>query len=103
MWNGRENLVLKKVHEERTWVSGVPVISNAACNVPRQQERQLLVLRNVKNSFEELDAQSCQIIYKTYTRKYLEYAVQAWCPYYETDIKTIEDVQRMATKNLLLV
>ncbi len=56
------------------------------------------MLINVQNTFEELDAQSFQIIYKTYIRTHLEYAVQAWCPYNEEDIKTIKNVQRRATK-----
>ncbi len=41
MWNGRENLVLKEVHEEKNLGVCCSVISNAASNVLRQQERQL--------------------------------------------------------------
>ncbi len=98
MWNGRENLVLKEVHEEKD--QGVWCMCNLKCSKQCAEAARMatVVLINVKISFEELDAQSFQIIYKTYIRTHLEYAVQVWCPYYEEDIKTIENVQRKATK-----
>ncbi len=80
MWNGRENLVLKEVHEEKDL--GVWCMSNLKCSKQCNEaaKKATLVLRNLKKSFEELEAQSFQIIYKTYITTHLQYAVQAWCP-----------------------
>ena len=56
------------------------------------------VLRQVKSTFKVLEKEAFHIIYKTYIRAHLEYAVPAWSPYYSKDIKVLEDVQRRATK-----
>ena len=55
-------------------------------------------LRVIKRTFNHIDAESFAILYKAYIRPHLEYCVQAWCPYLKKDIKTLEKVQRRATK-----
>ena len=39
-------------------------------------------------------------LYCTYVRPHLEFAIQAWCPYFIKDIKELEDVQKRATKSI---
>ena len=41
-----------------------------------------------------------QTLYKTYIRPHLEFAIQAWSPYLEKDIETLEKVQRRVTKHI---
>jgi len=56
------------------------------------------VLGVVRRQFKELDMQSFLIIYKSFVRPHLEYAIQAWSPYLRKDIDCLERVQRSATK-----
>ena len=52
----------------------------------------------IKHSFTHLNIEKFKILYKSYVRPHLEYAVQAWSPYLRKDIEAIEKVQRKATK-----
>ena len=55
-------------------------------------------LRVIRRTFRYIDKNSFRILYKAYIRPHVEYCVQAWCPYQVNDIKTIEKIQRRATK-----
>ena len=52
----------------------------------------------MRRCFSKLTVNNFPMIYKTFVRPHLEYAVQAWAPYLVRDIKHIEDVQRQATR-----
>lgn len=52
----------------------------------------------IKHSFSNLNTEKFKILYKSYVRPHLEYAVQAWSPHLRKDIEAIERVQRRATK-----
>ena len=56
------------------------------------------VLGQMARSFSYRDKVYWIRLYKTYVRPHLEYAVQAWCPSYQSDIDCLEDVQRRAVK-----
>ena len=55
-------------------------------------------LRIIKRTFKHYDKKCFTMLYRTYIRPHLEYAVQAWCPYLKKDITMLEKVQRRATK-----
>ncbi len=57
-----------------------------------------LALATIKRAFTVSDVATISNLYKVYVRPHLEYAVQAWSPYLEKDIKCLERVQRRATK-----
>ena len=61
-------------------------------------EKGMRALRMIRRSFEVFDKESFLILYKTYVRTHLEYAVQSWNPYLKKDITVIENIQRRATK-----
>ena len=55
-------------------------------------------LRVLKHTFKHFDKRCFTMLYKTYIRPHLEYAVQAWSPHLKKDIALLEKVQRRATK-----
>ena len=53
-----------------------------------------------KSVFQCRSPRLWQTLYKTYIRPHLEFAIQAWSPYLERDIETLEKVQRRVTKHI---
>ena len=56
------------------------------------------VLGRLKHTFVNRSSVLWKKIYIAYVRPHLEFAAQIWSPYLECDIKTIEAVQRRATR-----
>jgi len=56
------------------------------------------ILGMVRRNFKRLDCEDFLIIYKTYIRPHLEYAIQAWSPFLQKDIQCLESVQGAATR-----
>ena len=56
------------------------------------------MLGKLKRSFKNWNKFTFKTLYTAYVRPHLEYATSAWCPYRQKDIKTLEKVQRRATK-----
>ena len=56
------------------------------------------VLGLIKKSFINLDQELLPMLYKSLVRPHLEYGNVIWAPFYKEDHKSIERVQRRATK-----
>ena len=56
------------------------------------------MLALLKNTFFSREPLLWKKLYTTYVRPHLEYVVSAWSPYTKTDIKTLEKIQRRATR-----
>ena len=56
------------------------------------------VLGQMSRAFTYRDRYVWVRLYKQYVRPHLEYAIQAWCPWTDTDIEAIENVQRRAIR-----
>jgi len=52
----------------------------------------------VRRQFKNMDRECFTLLYKTFIRPHLEYAIQFWSPYMKRDIECLEKVQRRATK-----
>ena len=52
----------------------------------------------IKRNFTYMDTDMCCTLYCSLVRPHLEYAVQAWSPYFQKDIDELEKVQRRMTK-----
>lgn len=52
----------------------------------------------LRRTFKHIDVESFKRVYTTYVRPKLEYAVQAWSPYYKKDCEVLEKVQKYATR-----
>ncbi|XP_047139088.1 uncharacterized protein LOC124814999 [Hydra vulgaris] len=58
------------------------------------------MLGKLKNAFRSRNLNLWRTLYISYVRPHLEFAIQAWSPYLETDIKLLEDVQDRVTKTI---
>ena len=58
----------------------------------------MATLQSIPRSFVNYNRETSHITYRTYVRPHLEYCVQAWATYFEKDIRSIENVQKRATK-----
>jgi ribonuclease P/MRP protein subunit RPP40 len=56
------------------------------------------MLAILNNTFTYMDKNLMKTLFCTYVRPHLEFAIQAWSPYYSTDISELEKIQRRATK-----
>jgi len=54
----------------------------------------------VTRTFKYHNPRSFTNLYKSYVRPHLEFAVQAWSPYLKKDKRTLEKVQRRATRQM---
>ena len=56
------------------------------------------ILGIIKKSYTTRDKLTITLLYKAMVRPHLEYGNTIWGPYYQSDIKMIESIQRRATK-----
>jgi len=61
-----------------------------------KQQKKLLGM--VHRQFKDMDKECFTLIYRTFIRPHLEYAIQVWSPYKRCNIDCLEKVQRRATK-----
>jgi ribonucleases P/MRP protein subunit RPP40 len=98
--SGANNHSLLETMEERDL--GIIVINDlkpsSQCSAAASKGTSVmgLVKRNLKN----LDVDNFLILYKAYTRPYLEYCVQVWSPYLKKDQQLLEKVLRKSTKQV---
>ena len=52
----------------------------------------------VKRTFSHFDCTSFSVVYRTYIRPHMEFAVEAWNPYLKKDIECFKKIQHRATK-----
>ena len=60
-------------------------------------------LGRLKKAFRSRSMNLWRMLYITYIRPQLEFAVQAWSPHLKTDIAILEQVQHRATKTIALI
>src|SRR5258708_17813844 len=66
------------------------------CN--KAAKKAMRVLGMIKRNFRNLDSQSLKTLYCSFVRPQMEHCVQDWSPYLKKDVKTLEKVQRRASK-----
>ena len=61
-------------------------------------KKAMRILGMVRRQFRNMDKECFTLMYRTFIRPHLEYAIQVWSPYKKHDIDCLEKVQRRATK-----
>ena len=56
------------------------------------------ILGMLKRTFTRLNPMTFKVLYTSYVRPHLEYAISVWSPYFKYDIQLLEKVQERATK-----
>ena len=70
--------------------------SSKQCNIAAAKANRIPGI--IKRTFSCRDGIVLSKLYKSQVRPHLEYCIQAWNPYLQRDIDTLEKVQRRATK-----
>src|SRR6266496_4177614 len=70
--------------------------STEQCN--KSAKKAMRVLGLIKRNFRNLVSQSLKTLYCSFVRPHMEHCVQAWSPYLNKDVKTLERVQRRASQ-----
>ena len=68
------------------------------CIAARNKANRMLGL--IKRTITYKNEENITKLYKALVRPHLEYAVQAWAPFYVKDKNSMEGVQRRATKSI---
>ena len=61
-------------------------------------KKAMKVLGMIRRQFKDMNMECFTILYKSFVRPHMEFAIQAWSPYLKKDIECLEKVQRRATK-----
>ena len=93
-----QSYILKETAEEKDL--GVIVTNSLGVSLQCAEaaKKAMRILGMVRRQFKNIDKECFRLLYKTFVRPYLEYAIQAWSPYKKRDIECLEKVQRRATK-----
>eukprot|EP00794_Sanderia_malayensis_P012191 gene12191-13447_t len=97
---GNDKVQLEKSEKEKD--IGI-VIDNSLSfehHITQKVNKANSVLYIIRHTFEQLDMESFNLLYKGLVRPQIEYANQVWNPYLKKHITQIENVQRRATKQV---
>ena len=61
-------------------------------------KKAMKILGILRRQFKNMDKETFLILYKSFIRPHMEYAIQAWSPHFRKDIECLEKVQHRATK-----
>ena len=93
--NGEETLQETTREKDLVWAENN---LKSATQSGKAAESGMKALTMIRRTFESLDKDNLMILYRSFVRPHLEYAVQAWSLYLRKDINTLENIQRRATR-----
>ena len=93
-----DRVILTETTAEKDLGVWIPENLKSELQCAKSAEKGMRALRLIKRTFSNLDEAGFNILYRTYIRPHLEYAVQAWSPHLRKDIITLENIQKRATR-----
>ena len=87
-----QSYILKETAEEKDL--GVIVTNSLGVSLQCAEaaKKAMRILGMVRRQFKNIDKECFRLLYKTFVRPHLEYAIQAWSPYKKRDIECLEKV-----------
>jgi len=95
---GSIKTIIQAVREEKDLGIFVSEDLKWSLQCGKAASKAMMALGLIKRTFPCLNKELFLTLYSTYVRPHMEFCVQAWSPYLQKDIATLERVQRRATK-----
>ena len=94
---GSNRTTIQAVREEKDLGIFVSEDLKWSLQCGKAASKAMMALGLIKRTFPCLNKELFLTLYSTYVRPHMEFCVQAWSPYLQKDIATLERVQRRAT------
>ena len=88
--------LIKPIINQVASATRLPVSTASKCTEAAKKAMKILGI--IRRQFKNMDKEAFMILYKSFVRPHMEYAIQAWSPHFRKDIDCLEKVQQRASR-----